>query len=294
MPRLRILVGSSPGDLKPVRANTGEAVHISNDAFEGDIALYIKNFADQNGHVQDSTYFKQRPNVTWSIQVQGRFLRELSANDILFGNIFDRPLAIPWGFSAILAFMQYMDPTLEQDLQSKTKPWALAPLISTMPYFAHMRADELHKVPPFPPLSPVQDDTKELRLKSGGQPEHLPADNNPESRRAYFRDPENRKAVVFGPNDIITTDFCYDYLSFSPSGVTLQLPAGMTFDMMRYWDGQPVHFVCCERAPAEQESGQPLGKIFWCVGIEVLEGEEEESEKQQNDTGQQVNNDDVD
>lgn len=71
MPRLRFSAGSSFKDLKPVAADTGETVHISTDVFEGDIALYLKNFADPDGHVQDSTYFKERPEVTWSIQVQG-------------------------------------------------------------------------------------------------------------------------------------------------------------------------------------------------------------------------------
>jgi hypothetical protein len=39
---------------------------------------------------------------------QGRFLVPTSADDILFGNTFDRPLKLPWGTSAILKFMQYV------------------------------------------------------------------------------------------------------------------------------------------------------------------------------------------
>ena len=37
---------------------------------------------------------------------QGRFLVPTSADDILFGNTFDRPLKVPWGTGAILKFMQ--------------------------------------------------------------------------------------------------------------------------------------------------------------------------------------------
>ena len=40
----------------------------------------------------------------------GRFLREYTADDILFGNIFDRPFKLPWGFSAALKFMKYVPP----------------------------------------------------------------------------------------------------------------------------------------------------------------------------------------
>ena len=68
--------------------------------------------------------------------------------------------------------------------------------------------------------------------------------------------------------DIITTDFCYEYLHFRPEGITLQLP-GISIDMLRYWDGQPVQFVCCERGDAE--TGRPWGRVFWCVVIEMTD-----------------------
>lgn len=51
---------------------------------------------------------------------------------------------------------------------------------------------------------------------------------------------------MFVEQDVITTDFCYGFLEFSPS-LALKLPGGLSFDLMKYWDGQPVRFVCCER-----------------------------------------------
>jgi hypothetical protein len=77
MPRLRIFAGPSLTDLKPINVNTGETVHVKNDAYEGDIAVYIKNFdiGDTDGHAMDSAYFEEREkagkSVTWSIQSQG-------------------------------------------------------------------------------------------------------------------------------------------------------------------------------------------------------------------------------
>ncbi len=38
--------------------------------------------------------------------VAGRFLKEYSADDLLFGNIFDRPLKLPWVFSVAVKFMK--------------------------------------------------------------------------------------------------------------------------------------------------------------------------------------------
>ncbi len=126
MPRLRFLAGPSIDKLVPIEANSDQPLKISSDAFEGEIAVYIKGFADAEGKVGESPYFEhpERNGTTWSFQVQGevmfpirkqlgadflctgKFLKDVSANDVLFGNVFDRPLHLPFGFSAALAFMQ--------------------------------------------------------------------------------------------------------------------------------------------------------------------------------------------
>lgn len=43
---------------------------------------------------------------------------------MLFGNVFDRPLSLPYGSSAAIKFLHIADPTLEDDLYGE-KPWAL-------------------------------------------------------------------------------------------------------------------------------------------------------------------------
>jgi len=51
---------------------------------------------------------------------------------------------------------------------SPTKPWALSPLISTMPHFAHKRLLPTClggiSVPPFPTAEPVKESTEDLHL----------------------------------------------------------------------------------------------------------------------------------
>lgn len=107
--------------------NTNKAHRLSSELFEGQIVANIKGFTDPEGRVMDSEYFARsdRQGITWSIQVQGkavvhrvvgraltnlcvvgRFLNTYSADNILFGNTFDRPLKLPWGSSAALKFMQ--------------------------------------------------------------------------------------------------------------------------------------------------------------------------------------------
>jgi hypothetical protein len=154
--------------------------------------------------------------------------------------------------------MNFIDPTLEHDLPGP-KPWALSPLVSTMPYFAHQTLEPDELLPEFP-SKPIIDSVDEL----------VPTNDSAyrTDRRSYFSDAQHRKDIKFGPNDLITTDFCYGFLSFPD--ISLNLPGGLSFDLMRYWDGQPVRFVCCERSKNRNEHGFE-GKSFWCVVIEVVE-----------------------
>ncbi|EJF59728.1 hypothetical protein DICSQDRAFT_128064 [Dichomitus squalens LYAD-421 SS1] len=280
MPRLRVLAGPSPDELFPIQANSGKPARISSDAFEGQVAIYIKGFADAEGRVTDSEYFKKRSGVTWSIQVQGRYLNGYNADELLFGNIFDRPLKLPWVFSAALRFMNFIDPTLENDLASRTRPWALSPLIATMPYFHHARATDSGPAPAFPPPhAPINDDTSQLQTiptatNSSGKGGKLK--DSPSKRRSYFTNALRRQEVVLGPDDVVTTDFCYDFLQFSPDGIMLRLPGGISIEMTKYWDGQPVRFVCCERLnKSERTPERAWGRVLWCVVIEPAEGDED-------------------
>jgi hypothetical protein len=128
-PRLRVLAGPSIDEMEPISCNKNVAHRISSPFFDGAIIVHIKGFPDESGNVLDSEYFSRedRKGVTWSIQVQGtfatslrlralysglvccnlgRFLQTYSADEIMFGNTFDRPLRLPWGSSAALKFMK--------------------------------------------------------------------------------------------------------------------------------------------------------------------------------------------
>jgi len=365
MPKLRVLAGPTPHDLTDITSlvNTNTSHRISTDEWEGEIVIFIKDFnADDSRTPEGAEYFgrSDRSGITWSIQTQGRFLSPRSSDDVLFGNIFERPLKLPWGTGAALKFMKYIDPTLSHDLTctASQKPWALSPLVATMPYLRHTRlpsscnhhpdspcnspscghseAGVPH--PPFPPPSSITDDTSSLHLaatpvlhptrsgtpsssgsssssssrssgsrwssgskkskkKKAANDDEVPRTMNSQQRRSYFSSEDHRKAVSLGPQDVITTDFCYGFLEFAPS-LRLKLPGGLGFDLARYWDGQGVRFVCCERRQVpsfdhaspihepecsdgayegeEHEGGtgegeEPWGRVFWCVSIEMEE-----------------------
>ncbi|KAL4079548.1 hypothetical protein J3A83DRAFT_4210548 [Scleroderma citrinum] len=297
MPRLHVLAGPSLDALEPIThfVNTSRAYPIHSDRFEGKVAIYIKGFINTQDQPLRSEYFERpdRKGITWSIQVQGRFLHPHSTNDILFGNTFDRPLKLPWGSSAALKFMKFVDPALEHNLTSPTKPWALSPLVATVPHFVHSHVEVQHvsedksSETGFPPLTSISDNTSHLSIistspsdashdgtqfASKSDPKNLRFRTSSE-RRKYFSKEVNRKDLIFGPNDLISIDFCYGFLEFNPT-IVLRLPGGITFDLMKYWDRQPVRFVCCERkkpTDGEGDDGSPIGKLFWCMSIELAE-----------------------
>lgn len=68
-------------------------------------------------------------------------------------------------------------------------------------------------------------------------------------------------------------DFCYGYLQF-PS-LYLSIPGGLSLDLKKYWNGQPVRFTCCER---NKEAGRGPGKDLFCIVFELVEDEDDEEE----------------
>ncbi|KAF8310960.1 DUF1769-domain-containing protein [Clavulina sp. PMI_390] len=251
MPRLRVLVGESPETLRPISANDPAGHPLKTSRFEGTISVFLKNFENENGKLSmGEEYFgkNERKGVTWSIQARGRFLKEINADDVLFGNVFDRPLSLPYGSSAAIKFMQFADPTLEDDFYGE-KPWALSPLITTMPYFSIRESGE----------------TGETGLLISEQASSILPDAT-HARRTYFRDAKHRQDFKFTPSHHIECDFCQGLLSFEHGGLSVSFPM-VHFDLMQYWDGRPVWFVCCER---DKEQGKGPGAMIWCVGFEIM------------------------
>lgn len=71
--RLRVLAGPSIDFLTPIQPNSDSPLKISSDVFEGELAVYIKGFGENDGGGIGSAYFEEqeRSGITWSFQVQG-------------------------------------------------------------------------------------------------------------------------------------------------------------------------------------------------------------------------------
>lgn len=127
-----------------------------------------------------------------------------------------------------------------------------SPFISTMRYLSY--------------TSVSSDDEKPTLVIKENTAAIAPAPS-PDARRAQFGSAENRRKVRFGPSTLIQSDFCHGYLEFAKGeGLELSLPV-VKLDLLRYWDGRPVWFVCCER----RKDGKPgPGDSIFCVGFEIM------------------------
>ncbi|EPX74237.1 DUF1769 family protein [Schizosaccharomyces octosporus yFS286] len=205
------------GSRKEAIAINGTPSFVKSKQFEGQVKVRLRDY-----EVLDQEYFS-RSNDTCSIMIAGRFLPTqgaLTADDILFGNQFDKPLRdiLPTGSSYMMKGLKLVDPAIEYDLYCD-RPWAFSPFYATMTKFTTANAQ--------PPLKYFDE----------GSP----------GRRKEMQDPENRKKIVLSPNQYFVADFCNPF--FDPSSMSVSIPyTRLKFSVKSYYSGQPLRYVCKTRA----------------------------------------------
>lgn len=276
-PRFDIMAGPSLDDLSRIKVNADRTgpLPIKTEWFEGALTVRMKDFADYNGDVYRDTetnYFANWTDVTWSIHVQGRFLQPTSADDCVFGNIFDKPIRdrLPIGTGIALKAISYIDPSLENDLYAD-KPWAWSPLLATMNYIRteRLEADD-SPLPPWKATRPVED----CRSLFGDVSTDI---SKPHLRRKFFSSAAHRHSITLGPRDFINAEFANGFLDFST--LALNVPVvNVSFKLDKLWDGQPVRYVCQSRVTSQ---------IYFAVVFQITdldaENNLEEDDEDEND-----------
>jgi len=276
---LRATYGTSPHDMKALPVNYDEEpIEVKSDNFEGRLAVRIRNFTGHGGGKEplaepQSGYFQKHPELTCSIAIQGIFLKEVSANDLVFGNTFDKPIRnnLPYGSSVALKGIYYVDPSLEQDI-SADQPWAWSPFISTM-NMLHIRPRSNESEPisswtssqPEEDVTSLYDSTEEVNDLKG----------NPGIRRKWFAVPNRRKELKIGPKVEVFGDFCNGLINFSTLSVKIPI-VNMEIPLQKYWDGQPVRFVCRTRDGSIE---------FFRIEFVIVESEEPVDREVESSTG---------
>ncbi|KAJ3033731.1 hypothetical protein HK097_004740, partial [Rhizophlyctis rosea] len=257
-----------------------------------------------------SNYFHGR-NRRYSISIQGRFKKDWNGDEVIFGTDFDTKIRTPTGCGLAMKIAKWLDPALEADLQCE-KPWLYSPFVSAMnalavfdpsspeiqnPSSSHKHhhsstssSSKSNRISPSDPSTALQS----LSLSSSQQPPQIglwsfhtrmvPEDPallfpNPssaptltayEKRKKHFGVTQTRSEVTLSSSHIYAMDFYDAYFDFGT--LTLKLP-GFSVNALRYWDGQPLRFVCRTRKGMGKPRGEDDGTVFFTVVFELVERE---------------------
>ncbi|GAA5943121.1 DUF1769 domain-containing protein [Sporobolomyces koalae] len=242
-PRIVCKAGPSLSKLELVKVNESSTA-IASPSFEGNLFVRLKDFKGPKGHDGQPQPGADAPfsgdKDTWSIAFEGRFKQGIDVDDILFGNTWEKPIKdyLPYGTAAALRFVKYVDPTLSCDLYAD-KPWALSPLFSTLQYLSVKESSDTPRT--FLP-SPMPEDTSLLVQDPA-------LVDTPAKRRSHFAQEATRKSTKLSPSHLVRGDFSHGFLDFST--LSLSLPGGLSFNLTKYWNGEPVVFNCRSRSTGE-------------------------------------------
>ncbi|KAK4700283.1 hypothetical protein P7C70_g5967, partial [Phenoliferia sp. Uapishka_3] len=250
-PRILVKAGSSLASLTEVSVN-GSPHDVSSSRFEGSVGVRIEHWLGATSSSPSSPEAPFQDGATFSIVINGRFKEEIKAHEVLWGNEWDNPIreSLPYGTSAALKFVHFVDPTLTHDIYAD-KPWALSPLLSTVNFLS------LTKIKPDDPLPAFDYQVPEDISTVADAPE---LKGQPAKRKTWLSDAKNKEKIILGPDLLVATDFCNGYIDFKT--LSLKIPGGLHFALQHMWDGQPVRFVC------RTEDGK---RSFFFVTLQIVE-----------------------
>lgn len=153
----------------------------------------------------------------------------------------------------------FIDPTLELDLYAD-KPWALSPVVSTMTKLRMKKGPEA--------ADGEQADQAVIEEDALGiipDVAHLAHDTP--ARRKYLADATHRAALALTPDVEVGMEFSNGILDFNTLSVQLPRPFSVSFNLLKYWDGQPVTYVCRRRSDSPAD---PAG-VYWSVAFEIVD-----------------------
>lgn len=101
------------------------------------------------------------------------------------------------------------------------------------------------------------------------------------ARRKYLADASHRSSLTLTPDIELGMEFSNGILDFNTLSVQLPKPFSASFNLLKYWDGQPVTYVC------ERKSDNPLDPegMYWSVAFEIVD---EEARKELEKKGKKV------
>ncbi|WVF71111.1 hypothetical protein IAT40_005908 [Kwoniella sp. CBS 6097] len=277
-PRLRVLIPSKGGKgyppTAPCSVNSAEPTPLSTDGFEGNIWVFVKGYNGDNKAGDGEEYFKGRDGISYGIVVKGKFKQDFNADDVLFGNVFEKPIRdnLPWGTSIATKFMYFVDPTVEADIYAD-KPWALSPALATM---SHLSLSSDSSTSEDGDQVYVTEDTGEWLEDNGGDSlTYTDTDEKAQisARRKWLGKKDNRRQITVPKDTLVGMEFCNGLLDFNTLSAQLPPPFSLSIPLLKYWDGQPVTYVCQDRPPAGQSPVGTNSPVHFSVAFEIVDEE---------------------
>ena len=109
-PQLRVLVSGDKAypPKKVISVNSSTPTPLKTENFDGTISVWVKDFHGEGAGGDGQAYFGKRTSMTYGIVVRGRFLDGPNADEVVFGNVFEKPIrdSLPWGTSVATKFMR--------------------------------------------------------------------------------------------------------------------------------------------------------------------------------------------
>jgi len=249
---LQVKAGPDLNQLQRVKVNgEGAPLVIDSPHFTGRIAIRILGYDGETPNdepaINNSPYFNGTQRL-FSIQIQGRFKKPTTADDLMWGIDFDQKLNVPRLADVALKFVQHtIDPSLECDLHAE-KPWSRSPLIATMNIVSIMKLsgntavkpDAPAPLPPWP--SPNGEHVEENTAAGIPQTHHMET----AERRKLLKDAAQRKAIAVTPDQVYDFDFFNPFLDFE--NFQIKFPAvHFSMNIMKYYTGEPLRYACKSR-----------------------------------------------
>ena len=116
---------------------------INNDYFTGQVVFRVRDFDGivpidpatgiRKPTLPNTAYFQGRKRA-FSLQISGRFKHTWTADDVMFGTFFEKPLILPRGYSLALSLAKRIDSSMVAEL-NRPDPFMCSPLICAMNLF---------------------------------------------------------------------------------------------------------------------------------------------------------------
>src|SRR5271155_1269334 len=247
--RLRVTAGPSydASTHKLVEVNSSRTLTFESDHIIISIAVRIKRFTGfPRSSPETSSYFSHDLHKTDQYSISFSFIpkADISGNDLVFGNDFERPIRdrLPPGFSQAFRFVKWwIDPGLEGDVYAD-KPYLYGPALSSWNILRICdRVIGSDKIGQEKWKMPNAESFHEIVVEEGAEgtgeeirkENSIPADSG--QRKKFFLEEANRDDFTFEAGRLYQSDFGNPYLDFND--FSLKLP-GFSLNVIKYIDSK--------------------------------------------------------